>query len=217
VRTETELGQLVVKLRSYLPPTAAVLSAGPSDNGREFAEVSESYAARLPAGMPRLEINVDDQGLTGAKAALTDELNLAGTGALVSYVGHSSYRIWGLNPSHGILFWANDARALTNDAPHLVTQWGCWNTYFVDPKQDTMANGFLFQTHGAAAVLGATALTNLDMLRGLGEAFFDQVGRRATLGEALLRAQQGYAKSHPGAATDLRGFVLLGDPAAELR
>ncbi len=180
-----------------------------------FAQVSEGYAAQLPAEHALFgDLCGRSWDLTGAKASLTSELNLAG--ALVSYVGHSSYRIWGLNPTHGILFWANDARALTNATPHLVTQWGCWNTYFVNPRQDTMANGFLLQEHGAAAVLGATALTDLDLLRGLGEAFFDQVGRRATLGDALLRAQQSYAKSHPAAARDLRGFALLGDPAAEL-
>ena len=214
VRTEAELTQLVAKLASYVPTTAAVFAAGPSDSPREFAQVSEAYAAKLPAGMPYSEVYADDLGLTGAKASLTGELNLGG--ALVSYVGHSSYGIWGLNPTHGILFWADDARALTNTTPHLVTQWGCWNTYFVNPRQDTMANGFLLQGHGAAAVLGATALTNLDTLRGLGEAFFAQVGQRATLGEALLRAQQSYATANPGAARDLRGFALLGDPAAEL-
>jgi uncharacterized repeat protein (TIGR01451 family) len=214
VRTEAELTQMVAKLASHVAPTAAVFAAGPSDGGRTFAQVSEGYAAQLPADMPYAEAYVDDLGLTNAQARLEGELNLAG--ALVSYVGHSSYQIWGLNPTHGILFWANDARALINDTPHLVTQWGCWNTYFVNPRQDTMANGFLFQGHGATAVLGATALTDLNLLRGLGEAFFDQVGRRPTLGDALLRAQRSYAKSHPAAAQDLRGFALLGDPAAEL-
>jgi uncharacterized repeat protein (TIGR01451 family) len=214
-RTEAELAQVVAKLTSYAPPTVALFAAGPSDSPREFAQVSEGYAGQLLPDMPYSESYVDDLGLTNAKVTLTAELNLGG--AVVSYIGHSSYRIWGLNPSHGILFWADDARASTNDGPHLVTQWGCWNTYFVDPRQDTMANGFLLQAHGAAAVLGATALTDLNMLRDFGEAFFAQVGRRATLGDTLLRAQQAYAGAHPGAAADLRGFVLLGDPAAELR
>ncbi len=213
-RTVAELTQLVNKLYSYEPPTRAILAAGPSDSGRQFAQVNEGYAAQLPGDLFTRTFHVDDLGLNDAKTALTEALNL--DGALVSYVGHSSYRIWGLNPSHGILFWADDARALHNPTPHIVTQWGCWNTYFVNPKQDTMAHGFLFQDEGAAAVLGATALTDLNLLRGFGNAFFGQFGRQATLGEALRKAQQVYVNANPGAATALRAFALLGDPAAEL-
>ncbi|MCU0809212.1 MAG: C25 family cysteine peptidase, partial [Candidatus Contendobacter sp.] len=99
----------------------------------------------------------------------------------------------------------------------LVTQWGCWNTYFVNPKQDTMANAFLFQAHGAAAVLGATALTDVGVLSGLGNVFFKQLGQSATLGEALQAAQRIYLNQNPAAASKLRGFALLGDPAAEVR
>ncbi|MCP5426527.1 MAG: hypothetical protein H6970_15890 [Gammaproteobacteria bacterium] len=214
-RTEAEFGQLVAKLQRYIPPTRALFAAGPSDSGRQFAEVSEGYVEQLPADLFPQTFYVDDLGLNEAKAELTSELNLAG--ALVSYVGHSSYRIWGLNPSRGILFWADDARALNNPTPHIVTQWGCWNTYFVDPKQDTMANGFLFQDEGAAAVLGATTLTDLRLLRDFGNAFFDQIGRRATVGEALRYAQRRYVNANPSAASALRGFALLGDPAAELQ
>ncbi len=215
VRTDAEFAQLVSKLYSYVPPTRAILAAGPSDSGRQFAQVSEGYAAQLPSGLFTQAFHVDDLGLSDAKTALTNALNLD-DGALVSYVGHSSYRIWGLNPRSGILFWADDARALHNATPHIVTQWGCWNTYFVNPKQDTMAHGFLFQDEGAAAVLGATALTDLNLLRGFGNAFFGQFGRRATLGEALREAQQRHVNANPDAARALRGFALLGDPAAEL-
>jgi hypothetical protein len=214
VRTEAELAQVVAKLVGYQPPTQALLSTGPSDSGRTFAQLNEDYAAQLPDALPYQEFHVDDLGLDGAKGAFLGELNL--TGALVSYLGHSSYRIWGLNPSHGILFWADDARKLSNPTPHIVTQWGCWNTYFVNPRQDTMANGFLFQNHGAAAVLGATALTDLGLLRGYGNAFFSQVGSQATLGEAVRIAQRRYINANPGAAQALRGFALLGDPAAPL-
>ncbi len=105
----------------------------------------------------------------------------------------------------------------TTDANGDYSQWGCWNTYFVDPQQDTMANGFLFQDQGAAAVLGATALTDTAMLRDFGQVFFDQVGRRDTLGEALLRAHRSFVRSSPDMADKLLGFALLGDPAIPLR
>ena len=66
-------------------------------------------------------------------------------------------------------------------------------------------------------MLGATALTDLGLLRGFGNEFFNQYGRQATLGEALRIAQQRYINANPSAATALRGFALLGDPAAELQ
>jgi len=216
VRTVAELTQLVAKVVNHVPPTHAVLGSGPSDGGsRQFAAISEGYAAQLPASWARSLVLVDDLGLDPAKTTLQTELNRGS--ALVSYMGHSSYAIWGLNPSSGILLSATEARGLSNATPLLVTQWGCWNTYFVNPRQDTMANAFLFQSSGAAAVLGATALTDIGVLTGLGNVFFKQVGQRATLGEALLKAQQTYLDQNPAVASKLRGFALLGDPAAELR
>ncbi len=215
-RTVAELTQVVAKLKDHVPPTHAVLGAGPSDGGsHQFATISEGYAAQLPSTWTRQLVAVDDLGLAAAQSALQTELN--GDNALVSYMGHSSYAIWGLNPSSGILLSATQTRQLSNSTPHLVTQWGCWNTYFVNPKQDTMANAFLFQSHGAAAVLGATALTDINVLSGLGNAFFKQLGQSATLGEALQAAQRTYLNQNPAAASRLRGFALLGDPAAEVR
>ncbi|MCP5424170.1 MAG: hypothetical protein H6970_03780 [Gammaproteobacteria bacterium] len=215
VRTVAELTAVADKLVHYQPPTRAVLAAGPSDGGRQFAQVSEEQAQPLLNRFVTQTFYVDDEGLPNAQAALLQALDQ--DGALVSYVGHSSFRIWGLNPSHGILLWADDARRLTNPTPHLVTQWGCWNTYFVDPNQDTLANGFLLQDHGAAGVLGATALTDLNLLRDFGTEFFRQYAQQPTLGEALRAAQRRYITGNPKAASALRGFVLLGDPATELK
>ncbi|MDG4551880.1 MAG: C25 family cysteine peptidase [Candidatus Contendobacter sp.] len=214
VRTVAELSQLVPKLVHSAPPTHAVLSAGPSDDGRQFAAVSAGYAAQLPSAWSRQLIAADNQGLAAAQSDLQAALNQ--NGALVSYIGHSSYALWGLG-SNDTLFSATLARQLTNPTPHVVTQWGCWNTYFVNPRQDTMANAFLFQPRGAAAVLGATALTDVGVLNGLGNAFFKQLGRNATLGEALQAAQRTYLNQNPAAAGSLRGFALLGDPAAQIR
>lgn len=215
-RTVAELTQVVAKLKDHVPPTHAVLGAGPSDGGsHQFATISEGYAAQLPTTWTHQLVAVDDLGLTDAKTTLKTELNQGD--ALVSYMGHSSFAIWGLSPSSGILLSATEARQLSNATPLLVTQWGCWNTYFVDPKQDTMANAFLFQSHGAVAVLGATALSDINILSGLGDAFFKQLGQSATLGEALQAAQRTYLNQNPAAASKLRGFALLGDPAAEVR
>ncbi len=214
VRTVTELTQLVAKLESYTPPNRAVLSAGPSGSGRQYAAISDNYATYLPGHWSYSQAYMDDAEAATVQAILQTELNLSG--ALVSYIGHSSYAIWGLNPSQGLLLRASQVRQLNNPTPHLITQWGCWNTYFVNPNQETMANAFLFQNQGAAAVIGATALTDLNLLSGLGNEFFQQIGQEDTLGEAFVTAQQRYAQQH-AVASRLRGFILLGDPAAELR
>lgn len=214
VRTVAELSQVVAKIIDAPLLKYAVLGAGPSDDGRQFATISKGYAAQLPSTWTHRLIAVDEQGLAPAKTALQTELNLGG--ALVSYIGHSSYALWGLNAS-GILLSATEARQLSNSTPLLVTQWGCWNTYFANPRQDTMANAFLFQSHGASAVLGATALTDIGVLNGLGNAFFKQLGQSTTLGEALQAAQRAYLNQNPTAASGLRGFALLGDPAAPIR
>ena len=66
-------------------------------------------------------------------------------------------------------------------------------------------------------MLGATALTDVSVLSGLGNAFFKQLGQNATLGEALQAAQRTYLSQNPTAASKLRGFALLGDPATEVR
>ena len=40
-------------------------------------------------------------------------------------------------------------------------QWGCWNTYYVDPVNAYLVQSFLFSgDRGAAAVLGASTLTD---------------------------------------------------------
>ena len=214
-RTVAELTQLVAKVVNFAPPTHAVFGAGPSDGGsRQFVLINEGYAAQLPTNWTRQLVTVDDLGLAPAKTALQTELNRGG--ALVSYMGHSSYAMWGLSAS-GILLSASEARGLSNATPLLVAQWGCWNTYFVNPKQDTMANAFLFQARGAAAVLGATALSDVSVLTGLGKVFFKQLGQSATLGEALQAAQRTYLNQNPAATGKLRGFALLGDPAAPVR
>ncbi|MDG4594556.1 MAG: C25 family cysteine peptidase [Candidatus Contendobacter sp.] len=215
VRTVAELSQVVAKIINAPLLKHAVLGAGPSDDGRQFATINADYAAQLPsATWTRQLIAVDERGLDAARSALQTELNLGG--ALISYIGHSSYALWGLG-SDDTLFSAAQARQLANPTPHLVTQWGCWNTYFVNPSQDTMANALLFQSRGASAVLGATALTDIGVLNGLGSAFFKQLGQRTTLGEALQAAQRTYLNQNPTAASSLRGFALLGDPAAPIR
>ena len=215
VRTSDELSRLVSKLRTWLPPVQGVFASGPSDAARQLAEANESFAEGLAGALSVVPVAVDDLGFDLSRSVLLDELDQEAR--LVSYVGHSSFGIWGLNPNSGILLKTEDVRGAWNPSPHLVTQWGCWNTYFVDPRRDTLANAFLLQESGAAAVMGATALTNSFALQELGVAFMQRYAQGQTLGQTFRLALRDRVRANPQSAESLRGFVLLGDPAAELR
>ena len=215
VRTDQEFASLVAKLIHWLPPVQGVFAAGPSDAGRFLSEVNDSFVDVLSDAMSVVPLAVDDLGLSASRSLLLGELEE--DSRLISYVGHSSFGIWGLNPTSGILLHADDVRGIGNTSSHLVTQWGCWNTYFVDPRRDTLANAFLLQESGAGAVLGATALTNVYALQQLGIAFTERYAQGRTLGETFRLALRDRIRANPQSAQSLQGFVLLGDPAAELR
>ena len=69
-------------------------------------------------------------------------------------MGHSSRVGW--SNSSPKLLQRNDIAAFTNiDKPTVVTQWGCWNTYFVDPRGNSMAETFMNNgLNGAATGFG---------------------------------------------------------------
>ena len=114
------------------------------------------------------------------------------------------------------LFNSGDAAALTNAAhPTVVTQWGCWNTYFVSPFANTLGHTFMLNPNGgAAAVLGASTLTGAESERALGVELYSRLFTPGmTLGEAIIDAKQAYAQGKPNQLDVLLGWNLLGDPA----
>ena len=65
-----------------------------------------------------------------------------------------------------------------------MTQLGCWNTYFVDPKANTLAHQFMLSPSptgdgvnapGAVGVLGASTLTEASAEREMGLHLFDHL------------------------------------------
>jgi len=104
--------------------------------------------------------------------------------------------------------------------PAVVTQWGCWNTYYVSPSNQTLGHSFLTSgDRGAAAVLGASTLTTAESERRLGLRIFAELmvpGRR--LGDAVVKAKQDLARDAgtEGLLDVLIGWTLLGDPTIEV-
>ena len=130
--------------------------------------------------------------------------------ALTSFFGHSGPTTWTFD---GLLN-AQDVGLLNNAGrPTVVTQWGCWNTYFVSPLADTMAHQFLLSgDRGAAAVIGASTLTQLASDQAIGLELIPTMALPGTrIGDAMIMAK---SRLDPRQHRDvLYGFTLLGDPA----
>jgi hypothetical protein len=102
--------------------------------------------------------------------------------------------------------------------PTVVTQWGCWNTYYVSPAYNSMGHKFLVSgENGAAAVMGATTLTLARSEKQLGTLLTPQLtAPGTTIGEAMLSAKQQLAASNPELKDVILGWTLLGDPALQV-
>jgi len=79
---------------------------------------------------------------------------------------------------------------------------------------NTLGHKFMLSgDRGAAAVLGATALTGSDAGTKLGPLVMQRVVQTGmTLGDAVLQGKQQLAQTDPGRVDLLLGWTILGDP-----
>ncbi|MEM7050958.1 MAG: C25 family cysteine peptidase [Acidobacteriota bacterium] len=215
-RTPEELRAMVRKTLDFGwqgPRRTALFAADDAEAMTSFAAISDRLlAGALPPDWRAETVYLDDLAIDAARHALLAGLDRAP--ALASFIGHSGPTVWTFDG----LFSAADVAGLSNPAPMVLTQWGCWNTYFVAPAYDTLAHALLLDPeHGAAAVLGASTLTTVESERLLAQQAF---GRMLTPGEALGRALQQakeeLRRSHPERLDVLLGWTLLGDPTLVL-
>jgi|GEM_PF-1081334 len=223
VRSSEELKSVVDKTLAYSYndySNSSVFAADGFDAGQQysFKADAETMIQNLPAAWANnvQKAYVDDLGTEDAKQVIVDSINgYLGQGngvALVSYVGHSGPSDWSFQG----LFGESEARSLQNSGrPTVVTQWGCWNTYYVAPSEDTMGHAFMLGGDGgAAAVLGASTLTQAVSERKLALQLYSRMLTPGmTLGEAVLAAKQAFAVNNPEARDVILGWTLLGDPA----
>jgi len=223
VRTVSELTNLIQKINDYSNKSyhsTSVFAADEFDSstGYSFKNDAETLINLLPQnwkdniGLENRAF-VDDDGVDDAKSKITSNINQGV--ALTSFVGHSGPRDW----SFSRMFSAGDALSLVNASnPTLVTQWGCWNTYFVSPEEDTMAHAFMLnQNGGAASVLGASTLTKAEHERGLAQLVLTYLTQdQMTLGDAVTQAKRVYAQNNPDAFDVILGWNILGDPGLKL-
>ncbi len=213
VRTTAELNMIVNKTLAYAGKDygqTAVFASDLSDGVVSFKGISNEISAELPAEWSVENIHLDDVSVSAAQTRLIAAMN-RGT-ALVTFTGHSGPQEW----TFSNLFNISHAKTLSNvGRPFVALQWGCWNTYYVDPVYTYMVQSFLFSgEQGAAAVLGSSTLTESSSERQLGELLTPRlVTPGMTMGQALQDAKSELAQSHPELLDVLLGWSLMGDPA----
>lgn len=212
VRTPQELEAVVDKLWDWElrgESSKALLATGRSDQQRELADLTDGFITALGKSWQTSTAYVDDLGRDGTRGMVRTALD-RGT-PLISYLGHSSYGQWDFEP---LLTWQEVAGLNNAGKPSIITQWGCWNSYYVSPEVQTLSSHLLLTPRvGAAGTIGSTTLTSSGSHEELGARFFAAVGGGATtLGEALLKAKRQLAVVG-GADDAVAGMALLGDPA----
>jgi hypothetical protein len=213
VRTSGELAAIVAKILAYEAGGhhyTAIYAADGSEPGTPFTETSLELVNELPAAWHVTRAHIDESGEAGARAALLDALDQGV--ALTSFIGHSGPNRWTFDG----LFASEDIGSLGNStSPTVVSQWGCWNTYFVEPEVDTMAHALMLKEGGgAAAVLGAASITTFREDSAFAPLLQQQLTHPGTaIGEAVLDAKRALAVDYPGMLEVILGVNLLGDPA----
>jgi len=140
---------------------------------------------------------------------------------LVSYVGHSSWFQWGVDPrTWAPLFHVDDVPKLHNgDAFPVFLGMTCYTSRFADPMGDTLNESLLRYTDGGAvATWGSTTLARNSGHGILHREFFDSVfvDGTTTLGLATRAAKLALYRQSALDQDLLDTFILFGDPAMDL-
>ncbi len=219
VRTRRELANLIAKTLDYpgaeRPQGQAVLAADAGSSGSvRFRQQSELFLEALGPGWKATRVYLDDSQVGAARILLGEAIG--GGAALTNFIGHSGPRAW----TFVGLFTTQDALTLSNfGQPTVVLQWGCWNTYHVDPQFDTLGHGFLLADgRGAAAVLGSTTLSEAASAEALSRLLAPLIAQPGlSLGEAVTQAKQRLGVARPDLVDVLLGWTLLGDPMLRIQ
>ena len=156
VRTSSQLASLMGKRDDYLARSYSgdvLLVADEYDEAQQYnfaSDADEIHSEFL--GGNSWDVNkayVDDLGVSQARSKVIDKINQGQT--LTAFFGHSSTNQW----SFSGLFNGPDAANLQNQGkPTVVTQWGCWNAYYVSPSEDSMGHRFMMEgDQGALLVI----------------------------------------------------------------
>ncbi len=213
VRTTSQLEMLLSKRSAYLNrdyAASALLVADEYDvvQQYDFSDDADSIEAEYLQGFDTDKVYVDSLGVLESRNQLTQRINQGVT--ITAFFGHSSTNQWSFNG----LLTGPDAAGLNNvGRPTVVTQWGCWNAYYVSPNEDSMGHRFMMEgEQGAVAVMGASTLTNANNERKLARLVFARLANGERIGDAVTSAKQEYALQSPNDLDVLLGWTILGLP-----
>jgi hypothetical protein len=208
VRSAADTEVMVGKIINYekMTPDAQQGAMLVADN--TFEDASNSVKALLPAAMSVQVINrnsADDATIHNEIISALDQ------GPVVAnYFGHGSNGVW----TGASLLSNPDAATLTNqNRLSLFLMMTCFNGYFQDPYNDSLAEALLKARGGAVAVWASTSLTDPE-----GQTVIDQELYRELfstspprLGDAVRAAKQTTTDSDVR-----RTWTFFGDPAMKL-
>ena len=224
-RTVEELRRAIAAIvqRGNTPAQKFFASAGGSNSTEHFDVHSHALLSYLRQNQV-VDYGLSDEiGISEARIKATAAL--AGGSDWINYLGHSSPNRWA---AQNLLDTSQLANVQRTGLPAIVSQWGCWNSYFVLPNQDTMSHALMLRSNSlAAAVIGSTSLAEDASHLALGTRFFDLIedgriddrGGAAinTLGEALQAAKADLASNAPAHLESNYSITLFGDPAMRVR
>lgn len=224
-RTVEELRRAIAAIvqRGNTPAQRFFASAGGSNATEHFDVHSHALLSYLRQNQS-VDYGLSDEiGISEARIKATAAL--AGGSDWINYLGHSSPNRWA---AQNLLDTTQLANVQRTGLPAIVSQWGCWNSYFVLPNQDTMSHALMLRSNQlAAAVIGSSSLAEDASHLALGTRFFDLIedGRIDdrggvainTLGEALQAAKADLATHAPEHLESNYSITLFGDPAMRLR
>ena len=213
VRSAGELSAMLAKRNAYLNRSYQDKALFAADVTSEldqfdFAANSEALINAHFGGWNITRAYLDELPVAQANQRVANAINNGLS--LTVYSGHSSYD----QLSFEGLFNGEDAAGLNNaGSPTIITQWGCWNTYNVNPETESMSHQFLLDgEHGAAAVLGSSVVAKATAEQDLADMFYAELVKGKSLGQALLDAKQAYAAEKGGDLDILLGITEMGFP-----
>jgi hypothetical protein len=217
-RTREEAEALVSKLLAWEDSGPglvghAVLVADRPDAGGDFEADVEDIRASFLSGRATTTLKVGELG-AATRGAILDSFDDGAS--LMSYVGHGGTTVW--SSANVLSTWDASSLRAQSRQPVLLTM-NCLNGYFVAPNLDALPEALLkAQGRGVVAAFSPSGLSLDGPAHTYHRAVMDELtsGRHERLGDAILAAQQTYART--GLMPELVGvYQLLGDPAMKAR
>ena len=224
-RTDAELASLIAKTLQPLPvnPYSLVFAAERANQaeGIDYTVNSNELIAGLgnawQPGADRVFLDSYPATQPGTLAARTDLMTMVNQGRnWVSFFGHASPGTW----SRELLLQGSQLEGLLNNAGKapLVTEFGCWGGYFVEPTYTTMNHAWLLTPdRGARAMIASSSLTDSGSDRAIANALIAELAVPGIrLGDALVNAKRTVWLTAPERKDVVLGMSLFGDPTSRL-